>query len=282
MPILNNLLNPTMELSYRKMGQGPPMIILHGLYGSSDNWFSIGKAFSDRFEVYLVDQRNHGNSPHTREHNYIGLRNDLHDFMEIQGIEKTVIIGHSMGGKAAMFFAVAWPEKVQALIVVDISPRSYKSLIHPVTQSLDHMNIITAMRGVDFTEVNNREDINLILSETIKSEKVRQFLLKNVKHKKGGGYGWKLNVKTLHDQLPQILDGLDHKPYMNGNGITGFPVLFIKAENSGYIKEEDISIIKTIFPMAEIVTIPGADHWVHVEMPELLIKTISYFVLGGG
>lgn len=269
-----------MELSYKKLGQGPPMIILHGLYGSSDNWYSIAKAFAGRFEVYLIDQRNHGNSPHTKEHNYIVLRNDLYEFMESRKLEKAVIMGHSMGGKAAMFFAVAYPEKVQSLIVVDISPRSYKSLTQPVSQSLDHLNIITSMMGVDFSKAKDRQDIDLALSETLHSQKLRQFLLKNVRRNKDGQFEWKLNVKTIHDQLPKIMDGLDPKPYMNGNGVTGFPVLFIKAEKSGYIKEEDIAIIKTIFPMAELVTIPGADHWVHVEMPELLIKTVSYFIFG--
>jgi pimeloyl-ACP methyl ester carboxylesterase len=270
-----------MDLSFRKMGQGPPMIILHGLYGSSDNWVSIGRAFAEKFEVFLIDQRNHGNSPHTKEHNYIALRNDLHDFMESQGIRKAVIMGHSMGGKAAMYFAVAWPEMVDSLIVVDISPLSYKSLTNPVSQNLDHMNIINAMLGVDFSEVKTREDVNRMLAESLTSEKLRQFLLKNVKrNKEDNGYEWKLNIQTLHDQLPKIMDGLETKPFLNGNGITGFPVLFIKAEKSGYIKEEDYAAIKTIFPMAEMVTIPGADHWVHVEQPELLIKTISYFVFG--
>jgi len=270
-----------MNLSFRKMGQGPPMIILHGLYGSSDNWVSIGKAFAEKFEVFLIDQRNHGNSPHTKEHNYVALRNDLHDFMETQAIEKAVILGHSMGGKTAMYFAVAWPEKVQSLIVVDISPLPYKSVTRPVSQSLDHLNIINAMFSVDFSEVKTREDVNRMLSETLPSEKLRQFLLKNVhRNKEDSRYNWKLNIQTLHDQLPKIMDGLDPKDFMNGNGMTGFPVLFIKAEKSGYIGEEDISAIKTIFPMAEMVIIPGADHWVHVEQPELLIKTISYFVFG--
>ncbi len=270
-----------MNLSFRKMGQGPPMIILHGLYGSSDNWVSIGKAFAEKFEVFLIDQRNHGNSPHTKEHNYVALRNDLRDFMETQAIEKAVILGHSMGGKTAMYFAVAWPEKVQSLIVVDISPLPYKSVTRPVSQSLDHLNIINAMFSVDFSEVKTREDVNRMLSETLPSEKLRQFLLKNVhRNKEDSRYNWKLNIQTLHDQLPKIMDGLDPKDFMNGNGMTGFPVLFIKAEKSGYIGEEDISAIKTIFPMAEMVIIPGADHWVHVEQPELLIKTISYFVFG--
>ena len=269
-----------MELAFRKMGQGPPMVILHGLYGSSDNWVSIGRAFSDRFEVYLIDQRNHGNSPHTREHNYIVLRNDLHDFLEAQGIEKPVILGHSMGGKAAMYFAIAWPDKVQSLIVVDISPGSYKSLTQQSPQSIIHLNIITAMMGVDFSKAKSREDINRFLTQTLPSDRIRQFLLKNIKRNANGQYGWKLNVKTLHDQLPQILDGLDPKPFMNGNGITGFPVLFIRAGKSGYINEADIALIKTIFPVADLVTIPRADHWIHVEEPELLIKTISYFIYG--
>ncbi len=276
----NHIPKLAIELSYRKMGQGPPMIILHGLYGSSDNWLSIGKAFAPKFDVYLPDQRNHGKSPHTKEHTYTLLRNDLHGFMESHGIEKAIILGHSMGGKAAMYFAVAWPEKVQALIVVDITPGSYKSLITPAPQSVNHMNIISSMLSVDFSRVNNREDVNSILKETIPSQRVRHFLLKNIKRNKTGGYEWRLNIRTLHDQLPRILDGLDPKPFLNGNGITGFPVLFIRAEKSGYIREEDKALIKTIFPMAEMVTIPGADHWVHVEKPELLIKTIEYFIFG--
>ena len=262
------------------MGEGLPMIILHGLYGSSDNWYSIGKALSSRFEVYLIDQRNHGNSPHTREHSYIDLRNDLHRFMETHGIVKAVILGHSMGGKAAIYFSVAWPEKVQSLIVVDISPASYKSLTQSAPQSVDHMNIITSMLGVDFSQVKDREDVDRMLSETLHSDRIRQFLLKNVRRNAEGSYQWRLNIQTLHDQLPQILDGLDHKPFLNGNGITGFPVLFIRAGKSGYIREEDISVIKTIFPMAELVTIPDTDHWVHVEKPELLVKTIEYFIFG--
>jgi esterase len=270
-----------LDLAFRKMGQGPPMIILHGLYGSSDNWVSIARAFSDKFEVYLIDQRNHGNSPHTKEHNYIALRNDLYNFMESQGIEKATILGHSMGGKTAMYFAVAWPEKVQSLVVVDISPRAYKSVTQPVSQSLDHMNIINAMLGIDFSEITTREEVNTLLAESLPSEKLRQFLLKNVKRKSdGSGYEWKLKIQSIHDQLPYIMDGLDPKDFMNGKGITGFPVLFIKAAKSGYIREDDISAIKTIFPMSEMVTIPDADHWVHVEKPELLIKTISYFMFG--
>jgi pimeloyl-ACP methyl ester carboxylesterase len=136
------------------------------------------------------------------------------------------------------------------------------------------------MLGVDFSGVHSREDVNTKLSETIASERIRNFLLKNVRNNKEGSYNWRLNINTLYHELPQILDGIDPAPFRNGNGITGFPVLFVKSEKSGYIREGDISAIKTIFPVADIVTIPGTDHWLHVEQPELLIKTISYFIFG--
>jgi esterase len=269
-----------MNLFYRKFGQGPVLIILHGLYGSSDNWISIGKILSEHFEVFLPDLRNHGNSPHSNEHNYDLLKNDLYGFMVSNQIEKAVIMGHSMGGKAAMFFAVDYPEKVQSLIIIDISPRSYKSLDNPESQITDHMNIISSMLSVDFAIIKSREDVENILSETIKSIKIRRFLLKNVHRKKEGSFEWKLNLQALHDHLPEIMDGLDPKKFLHGNGITGFPVLFIKGEKSNYIKSEDQQIIKTIFPVADLVSIPGADHWLHVEQPDLLLKTIKYFVLG--
>src|SRR6056297_828170 len=114
-----------MELNYRKFGEGPALIILHGLYGASDNWVSIARELAANFEVFIPDQRNHGDSPHTEEHNYEFLREDLYSFMEKHSIKKATLLGHSMGGKAAMFFATQYPEKIENLIVVDISPRSY-------------------------------------------------------------------------------------------------------------------------------------------------------------
>ena len=269
-----------MNLFFRKFGQGPALIILHGLYGSSDNWISIGKALSLHFEVFLIDLRNHGNSMHTKEHSYNLLKDDLNDFMVSENIKKAVIMGHSMGGKAAMFFAVDYPEKVQSLIIIDISPRSYKSLDKPESQSIDHMNIITAMLSVDFTGIKSRQEVDIILSQYIKSLPIRRFLLKNVHRNHDGSFSWKLNLQALHDSLPDIMAGLDPGKFINGNGVTGFPVLFVKGGKSNYIQDQDIRIIKTIFPMAEIVAIPGAGHWLHAEQPDLLVKTINYFIFG--
>ncbi|MGC9341690.1 MAG: alpha/beta fold hydrolase [Bacteroidales bacterium] len=267
-----------MKLNFKKFGEGPALIILHGLYGSSDNWVNIGKELSDHFEVFLIDHRNHGGSPHTDEHNYTLLREDLNEFMEQQSISRATLLGHSMGGKAAMFFAAKYPEKIDNLIVVDISPRSYKSPDKPAPHTIDHLNVIQALMSVDFNKVDNRMDVDMVLAETIKSQRIRQFLLKNVKRKDKNSFCWKLNLKTLHDAMPAIMDGLDPATINIGQGITGFPVLFIKGENSDYISDPDFPLIRQLFPSAEIVTIPNAGHWVHAEQTELFMKNIRYFL----
>jgi esterase len=269
-----------MDLYFRRYGEGPPFIILHGLYGSSDNWIKIGKSLSENFEVFLIDQRNHGNSPHSLEHNYTLLKNDIVDFMEKQSIGRAVLMGHSMGGKVAMNFAADYPDRVQALIVIDIAPKSYKSLLSPSPQAIEHMNLINSMLEVDFSLVKNRTDLDKQIMDGIPSSRIRHFLLKNVKRDRSGSYSWKLNVKTLRDQLPAIMDELDLGKFKKGKGVSGFPVLFVKGEKSNYISTEDISGIRTVFPAAEMTTIPDAGHWLHAEQPDLLVKTIKYFVLG--
>ncbi len=267
-----------MKLNFRKYGEGPALIILHGLYGASDNWVSIARELADHFEVYVPDQRNHGASPHTDNHNYELLKDDLNGFMKQQSIEKATLLGHSMGGKVAMFFAVDHPEKVENLIVVDISPRSYKDPEQPVPHKVDHENLIEALQEVDFSRAENRMDIDMMLAQSVKSQRIRQFLLKNVKRKDQESFCWKLNLETLKKSLPHIMDGLNAEKVNNGKGIKGFPVLFIRGENSDYISDPDFPVIKKIFPVAEIVTIPNSGHWLHAEQPELLLKNLRYFL----
>lgn len=267
-----------MELNYRKYGEGPALIILHGLYGSSDNWISIARELAGKFEVFIPDQRNHGASPHTQQHNYDLLKDDLLEFMEKHSLEKATFLGHSMGGKVAMFFAKDYPEKVDNLIVVDISPRSYTDPDQPVPHKVDHEKIIKAMQKVDFSKAENRMDIDMMLAENVKSQRIRQFLLKNVKRKDRKSFCWKLNLETLKNSLPEIMKGLDTEEINNGKGISGFPVLFIKGENSDYIDDPDFPAIKKAFPAAEIVTIPNAGHWLHAEQQELFIKNLNYFL----
>ncbi len=266
-----------MDLFFRHFGKGIPLIILHGLYGSSDNWISAGRLLSEDFEVYLPDQRNHGNSPHSKEHNYTLLKNDLLKFMNQHNIEKAVLIGHSMGGKTAMYFADENPDRIRALIVVDIAPGPYKYYVKTEANASDHLSILNAMSGVDFSKVKSRSDVDKQLSPMIRSIRIRQFLLKNIV-RTGEKYSWRLNIKTLYDQLYEIMDGLDVEKYISGKRKINFPTLFIKGEKSNYISNNDFNVIYTIFPGAEIITIPDAGHWLHAEKPELFLKTVQEFL----
>jgi pimeloyl-ACP methyl ester carboxylesterase len=266
-----------MELFYRNFGEGPPMIIVHGLYGASDNWLSIGKAFTEDFDVYLVDQRNHGQSPHSDTHDYPAMVDDLIGFMVRHKLQKAILVGHSMGGKTVMFLAEAFPERVDTLIVIDIAPTTCHPDDHS-SQARTHIEIVNGMLSVDFSKVKKREDVDEQLARTIHSPRIRSFLMKNVTRSREGEYSWKLNAAVIGKELSSIFNGLDLEKYTPGTGITGFPVLFIRGEKSDYITDDCIPDIKQIFPMAEIATIPRAGHWLHVEQPDLLVKTIRYFL----
>ena len=268
-----------MELFFRKYGEsGPPLIIVHGLYGASDNWISIARDLADRFEVYVVDQRNHGRSPHSDIHDYPAMREDLREFMESQDIKKAVLIGHSMGGKTVMSFAEAWPEKVQALISVDIAPKSYHNLALASRTAPNHTNLIDAMLKLDLSKIESREEADRALAESIGSERVRSFLLKSLRRKSDGTFEWRINLEAISNNMEAIFAGMDREAIAARGGITGFPALFISGGDSEYIRVTDHQAIREIFPAAEFVTIPGAGHWVHVEQPDLLIKTIRYFL----
>jgi len=267
------------KLFFRKYGEaGPPLIIVHGLYGSGDNWVSIARELSDRFEVYVVDQRNHGQSPHSEVHDYPSMREDLCDLMESQGIKKAVLIGHSMGGKTVMSFAETWPERVQALISIDIGPKSYRNLALASRSAANHPAIIDAMLELDLTQMKTREEIDQALGPRIGSGRVRGFLLKNIQREQDGSFGWRINLQALAANIDKIFEGMDREAIVARGGITGFPVLFISGANSDYIRVQDHQLLRDIFPTAGVVTIPGTGHWVHAEQPALLVKNIRYFL----
>jgi len=270
-----------MDLFFRQMGKGEPLIILHGLYGSSDNWMNIGKVLSESYSVYLVDQRNHGHSPHSDKHNYYLMRDDLLEFMENQGIEKASILGHSMGGKTALFFAIAYPEMVQKLIIVDIAPTPYRMLTESNPHALNHLNIINALYNLNTDHISTLKDADRQLADIIPYQRVRQFLLKNLKRNKDGTFRWLLNIKTIRNELPAILDGLHPEEHQNNNERISFPILFIKGENSDYIQEKDQETILKIFPHALIQTIEGAGHWIHAEKREKFLETVRNFLKYG-
>ena len=264
-----------MKLFCRKTGQGPPLIILHGLYGSSDNWLTFSRMIEDYFEVFLIDQRNHGQSPHSNIHSFQAMRDDLLEFIETNSITDPIIMGHSMGGKTAMFFAVSFPDKLKSLIVLDISPRYYSADDDINVQHLSHRKIIDILYRFPLSEIQSREQAGKLLSGEIGSERIRQFLLKNLKRNTDGSFSWKLNIKALKNQTDELFKGLDKnelKPY-------NYPVLFVKGAQSSYISSADFDLIKDMFPGADIRTITGAGHWLQAEKPEELKSLILNFAM---
>ncbi len=268
-----------MKLYHKKFGKGPAMIIIHGLYGSSDNWISLGKKFAANFEVYLIDQRNHGRSGHSDQHNYQLMSDDLMEFMHAKNIERAILLGHSMGGKTAMYFARNYPEMVSHLIVADISPLSYKNNPEQAIQYNTHKTILESLASIPIQQLDSRKKAEDILKKAIPQKRIVQFLLKNLHRDKSGAFSWKINLDALIHNVDNILDGFLQEEFEGKEKITGFPVLFLRGENSGYIETKDIEAIQFIFPYAEIETISGAGHWMHAEKPQEFFKKINNFIL---
>jgi len=268
-----------MKLFHRKYGEaGPPLIIVHGLYGASDNWVTIARELAEDHEVYVVDQRNHGESPQADVHDYASMRDDLAEFMDDQGIEKASLLGHSMGGKTVMLFAMTWPERVESLIVVDIAPVAYHELAEESHTTAIHSKMIDAMMELDLDSLESRDEASAALAPKIGSERIRLFLMKNLTRDKNQQFKWKINLPVLKKYLDEIMDALPADKVISEGGIKGFPVVFFKGEESDYIRPGHYDLIRKIFPTAEIISIPKAGHWVHAEQPDLLVKNIKYFL----
>ena len=237
-------------LNYKTFGEGDPVIILHGLFGMLDNWQTIGKALAMNNMVYLVDQRNHGKSPHYDQHSYKLMAEDLATFMEEHWIHKAHLIGHSMGGKTVMQFAADFEDMVDKLVVIDIAPKQSKR---------GHDEILDALSGLDLSKIDKRSEAEASLSKSIKDRGVMQFLLKNLTRRKEGGYRWKMNLPILVSQYERILDPISFIEAFEA------PTLFLKGEKSNYIQEDDEIMIKEMFSNVEIREIKNAGHWVHAE-----------------
>jgi esterase len=265
-----------MELFFRRLGGGKPIVILHGLYGSSDNWYSIGRALADQYEVFIPDQRNHGNSPHHPNHDYHELSEDLHEFLNRHNIRHALILGHSMGGKTALAFGLKYPEMVEKMIVVDISPFGYDETSAP--EVISHEQIMRSLVMLQPETLSGRQEADNRLQKQIRSEPVRQFLLKNLKRNSEGRFYWAMNLPVLQAHLADIYATI----LPSGNILPGdlpvFPLLFIKGKNSGYLRKEEFDHIRHFFPHAELTEIAGAGHWVHAEQPDEFLKTIRNFI----
>ncbi|WP_235562296.1 alpha/beta fold hydrolase [Methylophilus sp. Leaf414] len=237
-----------------------PLVLIHGLFGSADNWGNIAKHFAQHFQVISIDLRNHGRSPHSESQSYADMADDLLELCDVLDLEQIHLLGHSLGGKVAMQFATQYPERVSKLIVVDMAMRAYAD---------EHTHLINAMMTVDLSHAESRNDIDRALKAPISNLMVRQFLLTNLV-KVEGQLQWRINLPAIKVNYPKFQAAF--------SAHFAKPCLFIRGERSQYVQESDIAEIKQHFPKAEFISLP-TDHWVHAEQPQLFIQTVENFLV---
>lgn len=245
------------------MGSGRPLLILHGLFGSLDNWKSLGNKFAEDFEVYLIDQRNHGKSPHSDEMDYQVMAQDLVEFVNDHFLRGIYVLGHSMGGKTVMTFAQHC-DLVDKIVIADIAPRAYEA---------HHNNLVKAMENIDLSLINERRKVDELLKKDITILPVRQFLMKNLYWKEKGVLDWKINLPVLKKNMNIIAGEIEDQEVTT-------PTLFIRGELSPYISDGDYPEIKKQFPNSKIVIMPQVGHWLHAENPGLFYNLVIDFLKG--
>ncbi|MCC5918292.1 MAG: alpha/beta fold hydrolase [Cryomorphaceae bacterium] len=254
-----------MKLFSREYGSGDPLLILHGLFGMSDNWNTLGKRWSERMgvNVHLLDMRNHGRSPWSAPHTYDAMSDDIHAYLEEKGLHKVQLLGHSMGGKAAMCFTALNPDKVEKLMVADIAPRHY-----PV----QHREIIDALLHVKSRAPESRKEAQDLLSEKIPNKGIQFFLLKSLHRTEAGVYDWRFNVDLINSQIEEVGKALPDRAFYDG------PTCFIRGGKSDYITDDDLDRIHDHFPSGQLETIGSAGHWLHAEQPEIFSEIVEKFM----
>ena len=253
-----------MELHFEASGSGDPLIILHGLFGSLDNWRIVSARLAQRFTVFALDQRNHGRSPHAEQMDYVLMAEDVQQFLKGRGLGKASVLGHSMGGKTAMQLALLHPGSVAKLIVADIAPRPYPPR---------HERMLAGMLALDLGHFETRSQMEAALAPAVPDLATRQFLLKNVVRSEGTGFHWRMGVTQIQTNYRRLTDTV------HGLGPFTNPVLFIRGANSDYLSESDIPEIQRCFPKAQLKTVPDADHLLHVQKPELFVRLVIEFLL---
>lgn len=253
----------TVPLHYKRYGEEheKTIVILHGLFGSLDNWHTFARRLSSIYQVITVDLRNHGRSPHTDAFNLEVMRDDLLRLWDDLGLSKAVLMGHSLGGKVAMSFATAYSDRLAAIVVLDISPRSYPR---------GHDVYFNAMLSMPL-DLDNRQDAEKWLAKTVDSVAIRQFLLKNLE-RTNNGFDWKFNLRVLYDEYNAVIGPVEILQPI------GLPALFVRGDKSTYITEDDLALIRETFLKVDIVTIENAGHWVHAEAPDTLLAVLTSFL----
>lgn len=248
-----------MILHFRKYGEGTPLIILHGLFGQSDNWNTLAKKLAEHpLQVYAVDLRNHGLSPHSDEMSYEWMAKDVRELILSENLNHPVLMGHSMGGKVAMWYDYLFPQTLKKLIVVDIAPKQYKP---------GHEEVFKVLNAVDFNQVKTRKEAEIILRNHLKEESVIQFLLKNIYWETPEKLNWRFNLNVIQSHYDEILKAIP-------NYLSQTETIFIRGEKSNYITNDDWADIQKIYSNAQLITIPNAGHWVHAEQPVLFLEKV--------
>lgn len=250
-----------MKLFSKILGEGDPLVIMHGVFGMSDNWHTLGKRWSEKHQVHLLDLRNHGRSPHSDEFSYEAMSDDVLEYLNDHSIDRANLLGHSMGGKVAMLFAVLNEERVNKLIVADIAPKPYPP---------HHQEIIDALESLRLNQLSSRSEAEAQFA--LSDVGVRLFLLKNLYWKDKDKLGWRFNLPVIAREINEVGESLPPQAIYYG------PTLFARGGNSGYIADSDMDEIQTHFPQAELITIQGAGHWLHAEKPTEFYDAVNEFL----
>lgn len=254
----------SLDLAFQDYGEGPPLVILHGLFGSGRNWTGIARRLAEAWHVYALDLRNHGDSPWAETMDYPAMAGDVSAFLDRQGLDRVALLGHSMGGKTAMALALAQPERIGSLTVVDIAPVAY---------SQTHQGYVEALQALDLGGITRRAEADAALQASIPEAGIRAFLLQNLVAR-DGGFAWRFNLAALGAGMAEI-SGFPEAP---GQGAYDGRTFFLGGGLSDYITAEHQGAIARLFPRAAVETVAGAGHWVHAEAPERFLEALQAFL----
>jgi esterase len=251
-----------MILFERHFGAGEPLLILHGLFGQSDNWTTIARKLGETYCVYTIDLRNHGQSGHDDQIDYQVMAEDVRETCEAIGLKKVHLLGHSMGGKVAMTFGMNYPALLFSLLIADIGPRYYTP---------HHQEILSGLNRINTETISSRQEAENQLAEVVQDSSTRQFLLKNLYRKEDNGFAWRFNLSGLTASIERVGDA-----FMGGTCFV--PTLFYHGEKSRYILPSEYADIRELFPNAEFRVMEGAGHWLHAENPTAFIETTRWWL----
>jgi len=255
----------SLQLAGTETGEGEPLLIVHGLFGSKRNWSAISKALGRTYRVITLDLRNHGESPHAPEMSYEAMADDIATFIDAKNLAPVSLLGHSMGGKASMVLALTRPELLKRLLVLDIAPIPYNR---------DYDDYIDVLKGIDFNTIRSRSDVDATLEATFNDAAIRAFLLQNLTTDDAGRYSWRVNLDAIADHMDDIMGFPDFDTDQAYEGDT----LFLGGQNSDYIAFAHQAEIERLFPNSDLDFIENAGHWVHADQPHALIKQLKTFM----